>query len=161
MNGRSPQGRDTLGAMATPGPVLGRHPAREQNNGGAAVVLGAGALLAAYLYWRDHHGASGNCGPQTGQAASLPTGIYTTCSVPGNANSCTDWWVVQGVGRWGIPSPTQLARCWPGSPTIIDAATVGGFGSADSPDNEYIGTIGYVSACTQCPPGSPGLAAGA
>lgn len=141
--------------MATPGPALGRHPDREANHGGAGLVLAGAAALAAYLYWRDHHGAasSGACGPMTGQAASLPTGLYVTYF--DNAKTVgTIWWVVQGVGRWGVPSQTQLARCFGPNPTVIDASTVGGFGNADSPSNDYIGTLGYISACTACPPGA-------
>jgi len=103
--------------------------------------------------------SNGVCGPKTGPAANLPTGLYAPWLDPPHDTIATTWWVVKGVGRWGIPSQTQLHRCWGANPP--PAATNVSFGNADATDNEYIGTIGYVSACTQCPPGSPGAAVGA
>jgi hypothetical protein len=135
-------------------------PAQKNDRGDTALLLLAlGAVGAGAVLWIDSkHKAPGGgaCGPFSGPAANLPTGLYTDCSVPGNPDSCTIWWVVQGVGRWGVATPTQLVRCFPGVPVNSQAQldALGGFGNADAPDNEYVGTIGYVSACSTCPPGT-------
>lgn len=153
------------------GVVRDNRPAGKNNGaGGGVAVLAAGGLgllgFGVYeaLKPKNPSSSSGtpisvgptSCGPFTGPAANLATGLYVSWFNDPNCPACNNqigsyWWVVKGVGRWGIPSLAQLTRC---GLTYADAKTAD-FGDADSPDNQYIGTIGYVSACTPLPPGVP------
>ena len=142
-----------------------RPPEEKHGNG----LLFAGLLLAGVgVAVYETRKGGGSCGPLSGPAANLPTGLYITYFNSPACPTCVDqvgttWWVVGGTGtRYGVPSQTQLQRCWPGATyPPQNADLVGGFGQADATDNEFIRTVGDVTACTACPPGSPGAAAGA
>lgn len=151
---------------------------QHKGSGGGEFLLvgGAFAALAAFLLLNRgstpppsacacDNGAScnpqnGKCSAQSGQAANLATGLYVTYFDPTDTVG-TIWWVDKGQGRWGVPTQAQLTRCFGANPHIIDASTVGGFGFADHLDNDYIVTVGDITACAVCPPGSPGAASGA
>lgn len=111
----------------------------------AAGAVGIAAVGAAiFLLWKESKGTSSSV------PCNLPDGLYQTCSVPGNPNSCTIW-AVKGCKRWGISTPAQLLRCYGPNPTIT-ILPPGGFGNGDDPHCGYVGTVGFVSACSTCPP---------
>ena len=90
-------------------------------------------------------GTSGLSGP----------GLYVSCSVPGNADSCTVWRVSPDATgkmvRYGYTTPTQLARCEGANPVISSTPD---FGDGDTAT--FIGTVQDISASCPCPPGSAG-----
>lgn len=135
-------------------PLTGR-PRSDQDKEGNGLLL-AGLLLAGAgvaLYEHRKHG-----GGSSGSGHTLPQGLYTDCADT-NAASCTIWYVPPaGNVRYGVSTPAQLARCFNGMPVQSQATltSLGGFGNGDDPACGYIPTVGDVSQCSSCPPGSPG-----
>jgi len=133
-----------------------RDPSRPRNDKGAAIVLGAGAAALLLLWLKDRGGTGAACGAcaAANPTDAPPDGLWTTCSVPGNPNSCTIWAVStlpsgQKV-RNGITTPAQLTRCYGPNPVtnLLDGSPYG-FGNGDT--TAFVGDIGDVSAGCACP----------
>lgn len=151
---------DIIGAMASftatrrPGPLVGKVPEREQNKGGAGIVLLAGAGLLAYLWVKDHGGGAGAaCGSCSATQPNVPDGLWVECADPSNPNTCTIWAVKTVNGqkvRYGITTPAQLLRCYGPNPVIRQLnGQPYSFGNGDT--TSFIGTVGDISAGCACP----------
>lgn len=131
--------------MATAAPTRAQRRSTKTNKHdglGVGILAGGGILAGLFLLWETHHVQEG---PPGSGCPEYPTGLYETCSVPGNPASCTIWYV-DGCKRWGISTPNQLTRCFGSNPTVDTNVS---FGDGDT--DAYIPTVGAIFDTTPCP----------